>query len=265
MSRREALIQLIEETVFWLPNVEGLIEDITTPSLAGRITPLSHSILNMVGLSQFDLGDVESRIQEVVNFFTDNNKVFSWCVGPSSCPGNLSEVLLRKNFCKSWSMAGMALTDFSKIRENPRINIRRAVWEDAKALTMLVSAGFPLPYEVAKIEVDACLDVIKRGVFDVRIYLALDSSSQPVAYGTSVLFPEKGVVLLAGAATLEGHRGQGMYSSLVFKRLQDAYSEGIHTAIIQADRTSSAPICEKLGFTELCNLDFYEFPREHFS
>jgi predicted GNAT family acetyltransferase len=64
-------------------------------------------------------------------------------------------------------------------------------------------------------------------------------------------------VLLGGAATLPEHRGRGIYSALVAKRLTDARAHGRTAAVIQAVRASSAPIVAKLGFREICSLDFY--------
>jgi predicted GNAT family acetyltransferase len=53
------------------------------------------------------------------------------------------------------------------------------------------------------------------------------------------------------------HRGRGIYSALVAKRLADARADGRSAAVIQAVRSTSAPICAKLGFREVCALEFY--------
>ena len=41
------------------------------------------------------------------------------------------------------------------------------------------------------------------------------------------------------------------------KRLADARAMGMEAAILQADRTTSAPICANLGFEEVCSIDLY--------
>jgi len=43
----------------------------------------------------------------------------------------------------------------------------------------------------------------------------------------------------------------------VKRRLDDARADGREAAVIQADRNTSAPICAKLGFRELCSLEVY--------
>ena len=40
-------------------------------------------------------------------------------------------------------------------------------------------------------------------------------------------------------------------------RLADARAIGKDTAVLQGDRSTSAPICAKLGFEEVCSIDFY--------
>jgi hypothetical protein len=40
-------------------------------------------------------------------------------------------------------------------------------------------------------------------------------------------------------------------------RLGDALAMDQDTAVLQGDRSTSAPICAKLGFEEVCSTDFY--------
>ena len=64
------------------------------------------------------------------------------------------------------------------------------------------------------------------------------------------------------AATLPESRGHGVYSALVKRRLDDAHADGLEAAVIQADRDTSAPICAKLGFAELCSMEVYAWSPE---
>jgi predicted GNAT family acetyltransferase len=52
-------------------------------------------------------------------------------------------------------------------------------------------------------------------------------------------------------------RGRGIYSALVAKRLTDARGVGRRAAVLQAVRSTSAPSGAKLGFREVCELEFY--------
>ncbi len=91
-----------------------------------------------------------------------------------------------------------------------------------------------------------------------RAYLAfLKDIPEPVAYASMIYLPDQPIVVLYCAATLEAYRGQGVYSSLVARRLADAYRYGARAAVIQAVRNTSAPICQKLGFVELLGMEWY--------
>jgi len=80
---------------------------------------------------------------------------------------------------------------------------------------------------------------------------------QPVAWSYLVYLPDSPTVLLGGAATLEEYRGHGIYTALVARRLADARVDGRTAAVIQGDRKTSAPICAKLGFREICGLEMF--------
>ena len=82
-------------------------------------------------------------------------------------------------------------------------------------------------------------------------------NNKPVAFAASIMDKINDLVILLGAGTLPEYRGKGIYSSLVARRLEDAKNIGMHAAIIQAVKHTSAPICEKLGFRTVCEIDFY--------
>jgi GNAT superfamily N-acetyltransferase len=93
-----------------------------------------------------------------------------------------------------------------------------------------------------------------------RGYFAyVDGGAEPVGWSYLVYLPDSPIVLLGGAATLPEHRGRGIYSALVAKRLADARSDGRSAAVIQAVRSTSAPIAAKLGFREICGLELYSW------
>ena len=72
-----------------------------------------------------------------------------------------------------------------------------------------------------------------------------------------IYLPDQPIVVLYCAATLDAYRGRGVYTSLVARRLADAYRDGARAAVIQAVGSTSAPICQKLGFVEFCTMNWY--------
>src|SRR2546426_793986 len=85
--------------------------------------------------------------------------------------------------------------------------------------------------------------------------------ARPVAW-SFLVYLDAPFVLLGGAGTLPEHRGRGLYTALVARRLADACADGRTAAVIQADRETSAPICAKLGFRELCGLELFVGPKQ---
>jgi GNAT superfamily N-acetyltransferase len=64
---------------------------------------------------------------------------------------------------------------------------------------------------------------------------------------------------MQGAATLSDYRGHGIYTAMMAARLRAARAMGKDAAVLQGDRTTSAPIAAKLGFEEVCGIDFFRW------
>ena len=54
--------------------------------------------------------------------------------------------------------------------------------------------------------------------------------------------------ILSGALTDTEYRKNGIYSSLLFERIQYAKKIGLHYLVVDAYRSTSAPILEKYDF-----------------
>ena len=69
---------------------------------------------------------------------------------------------------------------------------------------------------------------------------------------------------LVYTAVKKEFRRQGVYRALVMKRLEILAEMGVPLAIIQADITTSAPICARLGFEEVCRIQIYNYGKENY-
>ena len=118
-----------------------------------------------------------------------------------------------------------------------------------------MARAYGLPLEVAKFFNEVLAASATR--IKARGYFGYRDGGAPVAWSFLVYLPDSPIVLLGGAATLPEHRGHGLYTALVARRLADARADGRTAAVIQADRATSAPICARLGFRELCSLDVF--------
>lgn len=233
------------------------LRKLSIPGVKARISEIQSPMINLVGMAELTESNLDDGIQAVVDTYRNEGKIFGWLVGPTSQPANLGEKLLDAGLIKleDECMYGMVLRDLNhSIVVNPKIRVEKAGFEEVYAnVSMLAKAyGFGMTEEAA-------LAIINfYNMIGASMYLAYpEGQAEPVAFSSFLLDDSGEVVLLGGAATVEEYRGQGIYSSMVAKRLEDAKKLGCTTAIIQAVKGTSAPICANLGFESVCEIDFY--------
>lgn len=240
-----------------LPEIEGMVRYLEIPGIGGHETALSHPMVNMVTSTTLNPENVDDAIRTVCEYFAEKRKAFGWVAGSSAKPVDLGTRLARAGLKKVFDAAGMAPTDLSvQFRVNPAVEIREATPDDVAVASETMAEAFPAPKEVVHFMYEVLFRDRERQ--KTRIYLAyLDGVEGPVACSSMGFVPGKPIVHLRGAATHKKHRGRGIYTSLLARRLVDAREAGAVAAVIQAILTTSAPICRRLGFTEVCDLQFY--------
>lgn len=251
------LIDAVEAGSFLLPETPGYIRELPFDGAKGRIAAVSHPYLNTVGLARFSSADAPAAIDSIKAIYAERGNALTWMVGPSSTPRELGELLTDAGFKKIVDLAGMARQDLSRsVSEAPGVTIRKALPQQRDlVLATTVRAG-GLSGEFAKFAVDLREEL--RGRLETDTYLAfVDGTDLPVGFATMTYFPDRPLVELGGAATMPEYRGKGVYSSLLSRRLGDAHVRGSQAAVLQAARATSAPICERHGFVEVCSLEFY--------
>jgi GNAT superfamily N-acetyltransferase len=254
------LVEAIESTLFIYPAVHGLVQELGIPGLRGRITKVSHPVANLCGDARFSERESDTMIEKVRQRYAE--LAFGWVTGPSTRPADLPRRLEEAGLAHADSLSGMALTDLATpIPANPRVRIEETSMRDLLVETEMMARAYGMPIEVMRVFNEllaAIADRVKsRGYFGY-----VDGNDKPVAWSFLVYLPDSPTVLLGGAATLDEHRGQGLYSALVARRLADARADRRTAAVIQADRRTSAPICAKLGFREICGLELFASAHE---
>jgi GNAT superfamily N-acetyltransferase len=181
---------------------------------------------------------------------------FGWVTGPSTRPVDLGRRLQSAGLKLDDSLAGMVLTDLSApIDVNPAVRVREATLTEAIAESEMMGKAYGISVDVARFFAEVMVAAADR--IKTRGYFAYVDGETPVAWSVLIYIPDSPLVLLGGAATLPDHRGQGIYTALVARRLADARADRRTAAVIQAVRGTSAPICARLGFRELCGLELY--------
>jgi GNAT superfamily N-acetyltransferase len=253
------LVEAIESTLFIFPSVAGRSHDLGIPGLRGRVTKLSHPLLNLCGDARFSEREADAMIEKVRQRYGD--LAFGWVTGPSTRPGNLPSRLEAAGLPNVDSIAGMARTDLAQpIEVNPRARVREVTWQDAIANSELMGRANGMPTEVMRLFNEIAASSADR--IKAHPYVASLDDDKIVAWAWLLYLPDSPTVLLGGAATLEEYRGHGLYSALVARRLADAHADGRTSAVVQADRRTSAPICAKLGFREICGLEMFASAHE---
>ncbi len=249
------LVEAIESTLFLYPAVHGLVQDLGIPGLRGRITKVSHPLANLCGSARFSERESEAMIEKVRQRYGD--LAFGWVTGPSTRPADLPRRLEDAGLTHGDSLSGMTLTDLATpIATNPNVRIEETTMKDALVESEMMARAYGLPLEVMRVFNEILAAAAER--IKSRGYFAyLDGNDKPVAWSYLAYIPDSPTVLLGGAATLEEYRGHGIYTALVARRLADARADGRTAAVIQADRNTSAPICAKLGFREICGLEIF--------
>lgn len=257
----QKILRRIEETYYalfvdQLPG--GLLKPLKVEGVKGRISTINNPFLNCVGLADVDEAKCQSMISSVIEIYEKEKKGFQWLVGPTTRPKNMDKYLTESGFKRidEESAFGMVLKDIDiAIDTNEDFKIREVEVGDFEENTSLItkSFGMGLTDEIARIIIDLYASQGKNS----HLYLAFTGENKPVAFSASVIDPENHLVILLGAGTLPEYRGKGIYSSFVDRRLKDAGKAGANVAIIQALKNTSAPICRRLGFEAVCQLDSY--------
>ena len=250
------LVAAIESTLTFYDPVPGVTEALGIPGVDGRVTSLSDPLANLVTMARLDQRSADAAIARVKERY--GGRAFGWVTGPTTTPRDLPARLERSGFVVAERLAGMALTDLDRPIAAPPVRIEEVAPRDAARESDMMARAYGMPREVNDL-------IIKLLGAQTRIrargYFAYEDG-KAVAWSYLVYIPNTPIVLMGGAATVPEARGHGLYTALVKRRLDDARADGREAAVIQGDRTTSAPICAKLGFRELCSLEFYAWSPE---
>lgn len=245
-----------------MPPLPGEVTWFGELGLRGRITTVSNATANAVLVTRLRAHDADRHIERMKARYADRNLAFGWVLSPASTPPGLGRRLAAHGIEKHTEAAGMVLADLARtVPHNPAVRIVVATPADVGRFADATARAYGID--------DALATLIARSQIAggasarYRCYMAfLPGEERPVGVAAMVALPDEPAVLMASAATSEQHRGNGVYSSLMARRLKDARSMGATLAIVQALATTSAPICERIGFEHVCTLEMYKWAPE---
>lgn len=251
------LIKVIETSIFDLAEHSSRqLRALPFLNVKYRCLDYSHPLANIVGAAQLNVNNVEGAIRAITTYFSTRQYAFSWRIGPYSSPADLGTRLLEHGFESGPEIKGMALS-LENITENnlDKFLVRPAVESDIGLVENLIERAYPLPAEFASTLGGLFIELAIGDAF--TLYLAFTRAPE-ICVGLGALYLSgDAIAVLPGAAVLPDFRKRGVYQQLLQHRMIEASKCGCEFVAMQAVADTSAPICNNMGFTELCSMDSY--------
>lgn len=259
-----ALAKVIEanfnEEALWIGRAYKQWELHKTPELYWIYTGAGG--LNGVFLSSFSSEDasyVNSKIDEMLNFYTSRHASFIWTTGPSTYPAHLATILEGRGFVQVHRTIGMAV-DLQALNEQVQANTDLLIKEvkDLDALKILCNIemqGFGSSEEGAQRYYDTYANA-GFGIGTPWHHFVGWLNDKPVA-STTLLY-HAGVAGIYGVSTIPEARRHGVAASITLHTLREAHNTGYRVAILSPTDMSEA-IYRRIGFQAYCTLNHYEW------
>jgi len=194
-------------------------------------------------------GEIEQKADELIRLFKGKGVPFTWSIGPNTDAPGLAAVLSQRGLRKE--VDALILTAKIPIRGRlPLHDLRLAEEHDERTASDALRIDRHLVGEALQARVEKRLTYLRcptrrgGGVIAYRRDLAVGYAAW--RYGS-----DGDTVFLHGAHTLRPHRRTGVYTAILGWRLDRAVRDGKTTAVVTAERSSSAPILMRKGFREV--------------
>lgn len=214
-------------------------------SLSGDRSPWASG----VEYARWRPADVEERANAMIGWFRERGLPFSWSIGPNTDAPGLAAVLSARGLRKE--MDALILTAKIPIRGRAPLHDLTLVEEhDLRTATDALRIDPDLTGEDRRVQAAEKLAYLRcptrrgGGVIAYRRGL-------PVGYARWRYASSGDTIYLHNASTLRPHRRTGVYTALLGWRLERAVRDGKTTAVVVAQRSTSAPILMRKGFREV--------------
>lgn len=235
----------------------GEIDPFDVPDADGWTSPNPHPVLSLARWTTSDPNRAANALDTILDRFRVGGRGFDWMTGPSEAA--LLPLIGERGFLDTpLPIAAMAIRLPAPDVVSPSdgssdVAVERSSDDRKGRISSVMASGFEIPRSVARIYHDAY--AIASPLQRTDIYTATRAGhDDPVGVGYLSYIGEGPMVLLRVSATLEGHRGQGVYRTLVRRRLADAAKAGRKIAVVHAYSHASRRALEALGFAAVGEL-----------
>lgn len=210
--------------------------------------PGKNGAKGMVYFSCYPSDELVAGIKDQISYFSRLQQDFEWKVFEHDQPKNLKEILMNQGFnAEPWE--AFLVRDFEditdKIKVNPKVKIKR--------LTKLEEVS---DYEkvLKSVHGEGQQPWLRKEFIEqpeiASLYVAY-IKNVPVSIGRLCFDEEQpDFAGFFGGSTLPEYRRQGIYTALVFARIQEAIDKGYRYGYVDALPTSE-PILKKMGFEKI--------------
>jgi GNAT superfamily N-acetyltransferase len=210
---------------------------------------------NGVEYARWRPGEVEERAKEMIALFKKRGTPFTWAIGPNTDAPGLASILAERGLHKE--IDALILTAKIPIRGRlPAHDLRLVEEHDERTAT-----------DAVRVDRHATGDRLRERVEQRTAYLRCPSRrgggvvayrrDLAVGYGGWRYGTDGDTVYLHAAHTLQPHRRTGVYTAILGWRLDRAVRDGKTTAVVVAERGSTAPILMRKGFREVGALQIW--------
>jgi GNAT superfamily N-acetyltransferase len=224
-------------------------EVIERPGWLQLLTPsFRQGGLNRIVYAQLDEREADAVIDAAIARYRELGLRFSWTVTPDCRPLDLGQRLEQRGLVRADLLGMVHELDELPEREDPDVRVELVGAAQLSEYMAVMAAGWgidPGPFEqFGRVQIE---DPLAR----YALFLAR-WRGQPVAAASCIAFERS--LFLQGGVVLPEFRQRGIYRALTVARLRHAAARGIGLVTVHAQRSSSAPLLERLGFRSLVEL-----------
>jgi hypothetical protein len=210
---------------------------------------------NGVAYARWRPEEVEQRAKEIIAMFRERGVAFTWQIGPNTDAVGLSRVLAAQGLRRE--IDALLLTATIPIRGRlPEHDLRLVEELDERTATDAIRVVRDRTADEVRTRLEARMRYLRcpsrrgGGVVAYRRDL-------PVGHGAWRYGTDGETVYLHMASTFQPHRRTGVYTAILGWRLDRAVRDGKTTAVVVAERASTAPILMRKGFREVGALQIW--------
>ena len=196
-------------------------------------------------------------IDQTIQFYREKGLPFRWVISVDTLPTSLPDLLLKRGFQFFERSIGMVI-DIEKYSyaSGEALPVDRIEERDVEKWCQLICSAWEIPNAGHEQILKDTQNAFGDTQVENRFYWALIDSI-PVGGATLTIMGD--YAIFSGAAVLSGHRGKGAYRALLDRRIKDLEERGIEVVVNFCREKTSAPICRRLGFIDVCHYDHYIF------